>query len=232
MIPKFKICASCETPKPTSEFWLKRDRKDGRDRERIVCGKARNKRKHTARTANKVYKRSRNGEVPHGTNSRYVHYRCRCEECRAARSYFMSGLYTEDPARFQAYTQVYARTERGRQSRRSKALTRRGRHTNAAGTASVDQITARWDYYGGRCWVCGIAAGALDHVIPLSRNGSNWPANLRPICKSCNSKKSNRSPTHFLSIRERRILQTRPSLVVQAAGLFLSGLLPPLRSLR
>lgn len=218
MVPTLKVCASRGTPKPVSEFWAKRDRKDGRDRECIVCGKARNARKRVARTAKKIYKRSRNGEIPHGTSSRYVNYRCRCEECRAARAYFMNKLYAQEPKRFRAYTNAYVRTERGRQSRRKVSLTRRARQANAAGVASIDQITARWDYYGGRCWVCGVVAAALDHVIPISRNGSNWPANLRPICKSCNSSKSNRPPIHFLSIREKRISQIQHVLVDQEAA--------------
>jgi hypothetical protein len=33
-----------------------------------------------------------------------------------------------------------------------------------------------------------------DHVKPLARGGSNWPANLRPACKSCNSRKGARWP--------------------------------------
>ena len=64
----------------------------------------------------------------------------------------------------------------------------------AAGQATAEQRAMRRDYYGGRCYICGAPAEAMDHVIPLARGGSNWPANLRPICGSCNSMKGAKWP--------------------------------------
>ena len=66
---------------------------------------------------------------------------------------------------------------------------RRARESNADGDATAEQIAGRWEMYGWRCYICGVPAEATDHVIPLAVGGSNWPANLRPICKSCNSRK-------------------------------------------
>lgn len=66
---------------------------------------------------------------------------------------------------------------------------RRARKMKAKGHASAEQILARIEYYGGLCYLCGKPYEAIDHVIPLSRGGSNWPANQRPICGSCNSRK-------------------------------------------
>jgi hypothetical protein len=65
----------------------------------------------------------------------------------------------------------------------------------AAGRATAAQIKARVEFYGGLCWICRTAPyQAIDHVKPLARGGSNWPANLRPACKSCNSRKGARWP--------------------------------------
>jgi 5-methylcytosine-specific restriction endonuclease McrA len=47
--------------------------------------------------------------------------------------------------------------------------------------------------WGNKCWVCGEKATATDHVKSLFRGGSHWPANLRPICKPCNSKKGRKA---------------------------------------
>ena len=66
---------------------------------------------------------------------------------------------------------------------------RRAREAGAPGEASMEQIQARWDLYGGLCYLCGAPAEAIDHVKPLSKGGANWPCNLRPICRSCNSRK-------------------------------------------
>jgi 5-methylcytosine-specific restriction endonuclease McrA len=78
---------------------------------------------------------------------------------------------------------------------------RRAREAGAAGEASIEQIQARWDYYGGRCYLCGSPAEAIDHVKPLSKGGANWPCNLRPICRSCNSTKRTAWPMNKIMER-------------------------------
>lgn len=66
---------------------------------------------------------------------------------------------------------------------------------SATGSCSWEQLQARIAYYSNRCWVPGCYKNfeAIDHAIPLSRGGSSWPSNLRPICKHRNSSKGNRS---------------------------------------
>lgn len=70
----------------------------------------------------------------------------------------------------------------------------------AAGICSKEQLQARIEFYGGRCWMCGAPYDAIDHVVPISKGGTNWPANLRPACKPCNSRKHNRSPWEFVRV--------------------------------
>jgi 5-methylcytosine-specific restriction endonuclease McrA len=38
------------------------------------------------------------------------------------------------------------------------------------------------------------ASWQVDHVIPLSRGGSNWPTNLVCACGQCNSRKCDKLP--------------------------------------
>lgn len=71
----------------------------------------------------------------------------------------------------------------------ANALKRRSLKKSASGTSNHIQISNRIEMFGGCCWICGLPYEAIDHVKPLSKGGSNWPSNLRPICKSCNSKK-------------------------------------------
>ena len=71
------------------------------------------------------------------------------------------------------------------------------RRKNARGHCSVEQLLARIAYYGWRCYMCGKPFDVIDHVIPLARGGTNWPSNLRPACKSDNSKKRDRTVVNF-----------------------------------
>lgn len=82
--------------------------------------------------------------------------------------------------------------ERNRDRWRQYKIARRALEAAAIGRADADAILARWEYYGGLCWMCGAQATAIDHVIALSAGGTGWPANLRPACKPCNSSKGAR----------------------------------------
>lgn len=66
----------------------------------------------------------------------------------------------------------------------------RVRFLKARGTCSAEQLKERVNFFGAKCAYCGGPFNAIDHVIPLSKGGTHWPANLRPACKSCNSHKS------------------------------------------
>lgn len=68
------------------------------------------------------------------------------------------------------------------------------REAKAPGYCTEEQLAARWNYYGGRCWMCRKAAVLMDHVKPLVRGGCKWPSNLRPACWGCNTGKAKRWP--------------------------------------
>jgi len=132
-----------------------------------------------------------------------VYYAANPEKCRAR-----SKAYREaDPEKVLAIQKAWREANRGKERARHKkyreanpekrcatAALRRARKNGAAGQATAEQRAARWEVFGGKCYICGAPAEAIDHVVPLARGGSNWPANLRPICNRCNSTKGAKWP--------------------------------------
>jgi hypothetical protein len=50
-----------------------------------------------------------------------------------------------------------------------------------------------WQRYGGRCVECGATDYLeFDHIIPVSRGGSNSEQNVQILCRKCNLAKSNK----------------------------------------
>lgn len=49
-------------------------------------------------------------------------------------------------------------------------------------------LRAVWRLSNPPCWICGqLGADTVDHVVPLSRGGTNSLDNLRPAHRKCNS---------------------------------------------
>lgn len=54
-----------------------------------------------------------------------------------------------------------------------------------------------------KCFYCGVGieeSFSIDHIIPLSRGGSNNIENIDLVCKPCNTKKSTRSKERMLEV--------------------------------
>jgi 5-methylcytosine-specific restriction endonuclease McrA len=87
----------------------------------------------------------------------------------------------------------------------------RARKAAAPGSHSVGEWLAKVEYYGWKCRYCGKPLSAstltLDHAVPLSRGGSNWPSNLLPACGSCNSIKNTKTFMEFMRVLATKDLQ-------------------------
>ena len=75
---------------------------------------------------------------------------------------------------------------------------RRVRSKATPGHCSPEQWRSRLAYYGYKCLYCSDRNNLhIDHRVPLSRGGTNWPANLAPVCASCNRRKYNLTEGEF-----------------------------------
>lgn len=71
---------------------------------------------------------------------------------------------------------------------------RRTRKTQAGGSFTVGEWKALCEQYNNRCACCGQEKPlTFDHVIPVSKGGTSDISNGQPLCRSCNSSKSDKT---------------------------------------
>jgi 5-methylcytosine-specific restriction endonuclease McrA len=111
--------------------------------------------------------------------------------------------------------EIYERLERCRKAKPElyRIIQKRAAHKRRAiianaGTytlAELEAIKAAQDY---RCLLCGLYEPfiklTVDHVVPLSKGGSNTAKNLQMLCHSCNSHKRTREWDFRDRIRPRK----------------------------
>jgi 5-methylcytosine-specific restriction endonuclease McrA len=76
--------------------------------------------------------------------------------------------------------------------RKAHKVGRRALEAGATGSYTWAEVMHIYLAIGKRCAYCGRTGQEIesDHVIPLSRGGSNSLTNVVPACKSCNSSKN------------------------------------------
>ena len=217
-----KTCTNCQVPKPLVDFYMEKRVADGRQAQCKECMRKRKQQQRLANpTLDKEFYHANKDRLRQERRDRYKSPEVRAKERQQQREYYLKNrerlkakvkAYAEaNKAKISAYQKerrkhpdhVKAANERSRKYRanpENKAILahRQMQYTyrklNAKGFSTKQQLQWRWEYYGGRCWICECEAKEFDHVIPLTKGGSNWPANLRPICRSCNARKSNTWP--------------------------------------
>ncbi len=85
-----------------------------------------------------------------------------------------------------------------KERKRAHRENHRARKRNADGCFSKQDVNNMWEMQRERCAApqCNKLLSfscTVDHVIPLSRGGSNWPRNLQLLCHSCNCSKGGKT---------------------------------------
>jgi 5-methylcytosine-specific restriction endonuclease McrA len=89
---------------------------------------------------------------------------------------------------------------------------RRGRETAAGGTYTWAEVMRLFLAFGKCCAYCTqpvVGQPDPDHVVPISRGGSNSITNILPSCRACNSDKRDLLLSEWAKDRERRGLEPR-----------------------
>jgi len=91
--------------------------------------------------------------------------------------------------------EINARRRGSPQQRTANNHNRRARKLHNGGTHTTKDIQTQYQRQKGKCYYCKVKLGKayhVDHVIPLSKGGSNGPENLVIACPSCNLSKRNK----------------------------------------
>jgi len=113
------------------------------------------------------------------------------EHCRiASRKYYNSHLIQE-----RERTKKWKRDNPEKQRFMEKR--RRARKTNAEGSHTLEEWELIKSQYGNMCVFCQKIESlnrklTQDHILPLSKCGSDFIENIQPLCFSCNASKQDK----------------------------------------
>lgn len=91
-------------------------------------------------------------------------------------------------------TEAHRRWKKKNPKRMAHLKARRyAREKGADGLHTYDEWVSLCKLHNNKCVICGNKDKLTkDHIIPLSKGGSDYIQNIQPMCRSCNSKKNNK----------------------------------------
>jgi 5-methylcytosine-specific restriction endonuclease McrA len=78
---------------------------------------------------------------------------------------------------------------------------KRAKKRASSGQHTPDDVREQFERQNGRCYWCCVKCGEsyhVDHVVPLSRGGSNGKENIVVACRLCNLRKNARAAMDFV----------------------------------
>ena len=179
-----KTCADCKETKPLDEFPHHKKSKDGRSHVCNVCNRIRASRwqkENPERYKERQREYSESGKKAVASKKEYAKHResyiQRVKNWIAGNSErhheHVSAWMKRNPDKMQTY----------RENRRGRVA--------SAGEYTQAEWESLCEFYGHICLCCKESKPlTVDHVVPLSKGGSNTIDNLQPLCASCNSRKN------------------------------------------
>lgn len=189
-------------------------------RECCECVRQRNAKKYRdnptegARRARETYKRTRERRIegvkrwlaqnpdwvearkPRNNELARIRYRANPEAKIAAKKKWLK----DNPDKASAIlkrSNVKWRKERNAWQRNRNAKVKNSIGSHTAGDIELIRNAQRDKCAMPDCRCDLTSKGHVDHIMPISRGGSNWPRNLQLLCGSCNHQKHSKDPLDF-----------------------------------
>jgi 5-methylcytosine-specific restriction endonuclease McrA len=168
-----KVCSSCKEIKQLNEFYKSRSSSDGYQNECKLCDKLRKKNKRV------------DDEVFRTKVSTY-------------NKQYSKAQYAANPSKYREASKQYYLNNK------PKCFIKRDRRrvmaSLAPGCYLASHVVLLQNAQHAQCVYCRVSikdAQHIDHIMPLSKGGCNWPQNLQILCPTCNFKKGAKHPDSF-----------------------------------
>jgi len=186
-----KMCSKCKETKAISEFSKAKQRKSGYSSRCKDCDQAYYNARHEHYLQNGRERRSQPGYKE--SYSEYAkEYR---EKNRESLREKRRAHREENKERLNKVSQKWKRKNRDKVYASNRK--RRGIKANAPGSFTLEEWNALKKHYVFTCLACGKKEPEIklspDHVVPLSKGGSDFIENIQPLCAECNGRKMTRS---------------------------------------
>lgn len=190
--PALRRCSKCHAHQERDQFHVNRKIKDGLALHCKACVKAYCELKSVERAAKARQWQKDNPERAAEANRAYRKANKNAISSRHRKAYQEKAMQPGFRDEQNAYRRDWLRAG-GKNNEREIHRRYARRKAMNGGELARDE----WEYllykYHGKCCACG-ATGVLepDHIIPVSKGGTNDIDNRQPLCRSCNAKKRDR----------------------------------------
>lgn len=192
---QYKVCKACRYSKSLTEFSPDKRAKDGCQTQCKACKRefvklARRADPEKNRAYNRAWHRANPDKAKAKKQKYYEKYG------QKARDY-VKKYRQENPDKVAA---ALSRWRRNNPETVQKYQLQRRALLKSAKTFDISAKEI-WRLYNGSCIYCGEPSQTIEHIVPLSRNGSHGIGNLAPCCSRCNNSKNNKFITEWKKVR-------------------------------
>lgn len=199
-----KACKGCGVEKDLAEFYKHPQKADGHFNKCKLCISARVRQNRRERLEQYAEYEKARANLPHRVEARRKYQEEHNEEISEYKNQWSAENEEKVTASKLAYyernrDEIIARSKKWGEDnpekvRAAKADNRRKRRAAkhaSPGSFTAEEFRVLCESYGNRCLACGDTEAVLeaDHVVPLTRGGTDDIGNIQPLCGSCNRKK-------------------------------------------